>query len=98
MLNTASIAGLDHTAARAAPGTDPTRKTFELLQENVPMKRRIVQAGDRVHQVGQRLEWLHVIHSGSFKTVNLSRDGREQVVGLHLKGDWLGFDGMAKGR
>jgi CRP-like cAMP-binding protein len=30
--------------------------------------------------------------------VNGSIDGREQVVGLHFKGDWLGFDGIALGR
>ena len=31
------------------------------------------------------------------KVVNLSPDGREQVVGLHFRGDWLGFDGIATG-
>ena len=31
------------------------------------------------------------------KIVNLSPDGREQVVGLHFRGDWLGFDGIASG-
>jgi len=30
--------------------------------------------------------------------VNLSPDGREQVVGLKFRGDWLGFDGIAQGR
>ena len=29
--------------------------------------------------------------------VNLSVDGREQVVSLKLRGDWLGFDGIASG-
>jgi len=35
---------------------------------------------------------------GFFKIVNMAADGREQVVGLHFKGDWLGFDGIASGR
>ena len=39
-----------------------------------------------------------MLNSGFFKIVNLSADGREQVVGLHFKGDWLGFDGIASGR
>jgi CRP/FNR family transcriptional regulator len=30
--------------------------------------------------------------------VNLSDEGREQVVGLHFRGDWLGLDGIATGR
>jgi CRP/FNR family transcriptional regulator len=33
-----------------------------------------------------------------FKVVNLSRDGREQIVGLKYRGDWLGFDGIADQR
>ena len=75
-----------------------TGDAFALLQEHVLVKRRVVREGERIHQLGQPLEWLHVVHSGSFKTVNLAPDGREQVVGLHLKGDWLGFDGIAQGR
>jgi CRP/FNR family transcriptional regulator len=82
----------------AMPCTAPDDDTFDLLQRHVPIRRRVVHAGDRVHQVGQQLESLHVVHSGSFKTVNLAPDGREQVVGLHLKGDWLGIDGIAPGR
>jgi CRP/FNR family transcriptional regulator len=39
-----------------------------------------------------------VLHSGFFKVVTTTADGREQVVGLHFKGDWLGFDGLDSGR
>jgi CRP/FNR family transcriptional regulator len=31
------------------------------------------------------------------KVVKLTADGREQVVGLKFKGDWLGLDGIARG-
>ena len=48
-----------------------------------------------LYQAGERFTSLHVLNSGFFKIVNLSADGREQVVGLHFKGDWLGFDGIA---
>ena len=64
---------------------------------SVRVARRVVREGDRVYQVGQRLECLHIVHSGSFKTINLAPDGREQVVGIQMKGDWLGFDGIASG-
>ncbi|MCW5657212.1 MAG: helix-turn-helix domain-containing protein [Burkholderiaceae bacterium] len=100
MLNPAAISS--HTAHPVHAACMPLRMTssdpFELLKAHVSVNRRVVREGDRVHQVGQPLEWLHVIHSGSFKTVNLAPDGREQVVGLHLKGDWLGFDGIARGQ
>lgn len=71
-------------------------RTLALLEEQVAMTRRVVHAGDTVYQAGDPLVCLYVIHSGFFKTVNLSPDGREQVVGLHFKGDWLGFDGIAE--
>lgn len=73
-------------------------RTLAMLQEQLPITRRVVRSGDCVYQAGAPMESLYVIHSGFFKTVNLSADGREQVVGLHFKGDWLGFDGIAEGR
>lgn len=71
--------------------------TLQLLQDHVALTRRLVHAGDSVYQAGERFGLLHVVNSGFFKTVNLAPDGREQVVGLHFKGDWLGFDGIAAG-
>ncbi len=89
-------------ASRAAPrprGTiDRIGRTLALLQQRLPLVRRVVHDGDTVYRAGDALECLFVIHSGCFKTVNLAPDGREQVVGLHFKGDWLGFDGIADER
>ena len=68
---------------------------LQLLQHSVPIQRRIVRAGDTVYQVGQQFGCLYVVSSGFFKMLNLSGEGREQVVGLHFKGDWLGLDGIA---
>jgi CRP/FNR family transcriptional regulator len=61
----------------------------------MPLQRRIVRAGDSVYQAGQAFGSLYVVNSGCFKMVNLSGEGREHVVGLHFKGDWLGLDGIA---
>src|SRR5690606_24956125 len=66
-----------------------------LLQDTLPIQRRVVRAGDVVYQVGQPFGCLYVVNSGFFKKVNLSGEGREQVVGLHFRGDWLGLDGIA---
>ena len=73
-------------------------ETLQLLKQHVPIQRRIVHAGDRLFRAGDRFTTLHVLNSGFFKIVNGSTDGREQVVGLNFKGDWLGFDGIALGR
>ncbi|RST47584.1 Crp/Fnr family transcriptional regulator [Variovorax sp. MHTC-1] len=68
---------------------------LQLLQDSLPIQRRIVRAGDTVYQVGQQFGCLYVVNSGFFKMVNLSGEGREQVVGLHFKGDWMGLEGIA---
>lgn len=68
---------------------------LQLLQDSLSMQRRIVRAGETVYQVGQKFGCLYIVNSGYFKMVNLSGEGREQVVGLHFKGDWLGLDGIA---
>jgi CRP/FNR family transcriptional regulator len=72
---------------------------LKLVSDHVPsMQRRVVRAGDTVYRAGQPFDCLYVQNSGFFKIVNLSSDGREQVVALHFRGDWLGLDGIATGR
>lgn len=61
-------------------------------------QRRVVHAGDVIHRSGERFATLWVLNTGVAKIVNLTVDGREQVVGLKFRGDWLGFDGIAHGR
>ncbi len=70
---------------------------LQLLQQSVPIHKRLVHAGDTVYRVGQDFGCLYVVNSGFFKMVNLSGEGREQVVALHFKGDWMGLDGIASG-
>lgn len=72
--------------------------TLQLLGEVLAPKRSLVHAGDRVYQAGEQFGNLYIVNFGFFKMVNLSPDGREQVVGLQFRGDWLGFDGIAHGR
>ena len=84
---------------RARPAPRPAGDCMRLLlQCQAPLRRRLVHAGDVIHRGGDAFTELHVLHSGFVKTVTLSSDGREQVVGLHFKDDWLGFDGIAGGR
>ena len=80
---------------------DAGRRTAErlrLLAEQLQPQRRMVHTGDVIYQAGERFGNLYILNSGFFKIVNLSADGREQVVGLKFRGDWLGFDGIAGGR
>ena len=71
--------------------------TLKLLQERLTPRRRVVHAGDVVYGAGERFAHLYILNAGCFKMINLSADGREQVVSLKFRGDWLGFDGIAGG-
>jgi CRP/FNR family transcriptional regulator len=84
-------------AANRHAGQAITDALTLLSQVFVP-QRRMVHAGDRIYQSGERFGNLYVLNSGFFKIVNLASDGRELVVGLKFRGDWLGFDGIASGR
>jgi CRP/FNR family transcriptional regulator len=83
---------------KSAPsGVQRIADMLRLLEGTLPIQRRVVRTGDSVYQAGQAFGCLYVVNSGFFKMVNLSDEGREQVVGLHFKGDWLGLDGIAAG-
>jgi CRP/FNR family transcriptional regulator len=73
-------------------------ETLRQLADTLAPQRRVVRAGDVIYQAGERFAHLYVLNSGFFKVVGLSADGREQVVGLKFRGDWLGFDGIANGQ
>ncbi len=68
------------------------------LSSALAPQRRVVHAGDVIYQAGERFGNLYVLNAGFIKIVNLTSDGREQVVGLKFRGDWLGFDGIATGQ
>ncbi len=85
-------------SAPQRPGSQRWRDGLALLERSLRFTRRVVHAGDTVYLGGDVFGQLHVIHAGQFKTVNFTADGRGQVVGLHFKGDWLGFDGIDSGR
>ena len=69
-------------------------EALKLLKENLAPRRRAVRAGEVLHRAGDRFEALYLLTAGHFKIVSLSSDGREQIVGLKFRGDWLGFDAI----
>ena len=95
----ATVATHAGQAQREVPQTGSRiAESLKLINDSLTVTRRLLRAGDSVYEAGERFDSLHVVNSGIFKLVNLSPDGREQVVGLQFKGDWLGFDGIATGR
>lgn len=71
---------------------------LSLVQQALAPRRQLVREGDVICEAGQRFDCLYVMNSGCCKVVTLAGDGREQMVGLKFRGDWLGFDGIAAGR
>jgi CRP/FNR family transcriptional regulator len=92
--NTAA-AGQQAARNRASQGIV---EALRLLADHLAPQRRVVHAGDTLYQAGERFAHLYVLNSGFFKLLSVTADGREQVVGLKMRGDWLGFDGIAESR
>ena len=103
---TAEVAARSVAAAAALAWDDDANRrasqhiaeTLVLLQEAFAPQRRLVHTGDVIYGNGDRFDHLYVLNSGFVKIVNLAPDGRELVVGLKFRGDWVGFDGIAGAR
>ncbi|NII09741.1 fumarate/nitrate reduction transcriptional regulator Fnr [Oleiagrimonas sp. C23AA] len=59
---------------------------------------RPLDAGRTLFAEGSPFNELHVVRSGSLKTVSVQSDGTEQVLGFHLPGDVVGLDAVAEGQ
>lgn len=60
-------------------------------------QRRPLQPGDRLFRPGDPLSAVYVARDGAFKTVAISEEGEEQVVGFHLPGELIGLDALGAG-
>ena len=74
-----------------------TSDNLRLLAEQLKPQRRVVHTGDVIYQAGERFGNLYILNSGFFKIVNLTADGRGTSGRPPVRGDWLGFDGIADG-
>lgn len=79
----------------AAPITVAER--LRLVADRLSVRRRMMHAGEVIYRAGEPFAHLYVLNSGFFKIVSTSADGRNQVVALNFRGDWIGFDGIARG-
>ncbi|HWX10631.1 MAG TPA: fumarate/nitrate reduction transcriptional regulator Fnr [Trinickia sp.] len=55
---------------------------------------RLVKRGEALYRANDEFHSVYTVRAGSFKTVVMHRDGREQVTGFHLAGEVLGLDGV----
>lgn len=59
--------------------------------------RRPMQASERLFRIADPLVSLYIAREGAFKTVSISEQGEEQVVGFHLPGELIGLDALGHG-
>jgi CRP/FNR family transcriptional regulator, anaerobic regulatory protein len=58
---------------------------------------RTVARGDALYRANDEFQSIYAVRVGSFKTVVMHRDGREQVTGFQIVGESLGLDGICTG-
>lgn len=59
---------------------------------------RTVKRGEALYRADDEFHSIYSIRAGSFKSVVMHRDGREQVTGFYLAGEVLGLDGVCNER
>lgn len=64
--------------------------------EGLVRKRRMLVRGERLFRTGDPLSALFIAREGAFKTVCLSLEGEEQVLGFHLAGELIGLDALGE--
>ena len=75
---------------------DLTASQFAQL-DSIICATRPVQRGDALYRTNDEFESIYAVRLGSFKTVVMHRDGREQVTGFQIAGEALGLDGICSG-
>ena len=65
--------------------------------DDIVRRRRPVERGERLFRPGDALTAVYVARDGAFKTVAISEEGEEQVVGFHLPGELIGLDALGAG-
>lgn len=78
----------DFCLPRGLSDADLTR--FEVIVDTRPP----IPKGGTLYRAGEPAYALYAIKSGSFKSAVTSENGDEQIVGFHMPGELVGFDGV----
>lgn len=65
--------------------------------DDIVKTRRPVQRNERLFRIGDPMGSIYIARDGAFKTVSLSEDGVEQIIGFHLPGELIGLDALGAG-
>jgi len=73
----------------AGLAVDELKQVDALIAHGIKLKKQ-----EPLYRAGEVFHALYAIRSGSLKTSVLAEDGREQMVGYHMLGEIVGFDGI----
>jgi CRP/FNR family transcriptional regulator len=73
--------------------TGDLKRLEQLVRRPHPLRR-----GETLFRASDRMRAVYAVRAGSFRTYYLAENGREKVLGFHLPGELLGFDGLGSGR
>lgn len=74
----------------------PSLSAVELEQlESLSSLKRAFKRGDFLFRSGDRFTALYAIRLGFFKTQVLHKDGRDQITGFQMAGDFVGMDAIS---
>jgi diguanylate cyclase (GGDEF)-like protein/PAS domain S-box-containing protein len=90
----------------ASPEPKPMAKTpgeagmsaMDILERELPVLRRVLKPGNALYRAGDKFTEVHILRVGLCKLTGYCAEGREDLITILFKGDWLGFDGLADGR
>ena len=71
---------------------------LEYVEQRLVAVRRKVARGALLYHAGDSFEALYAVWTGFFKTRLSSKDGRDQVTGFQMGGEFMGLDGIATRR
>jgi len=57
-------------------------------------RNRPIQKNSIIFQEGDKFNSLFAIRSGSFKTLTMTSEGKQQITGFHFPGDLIGLDAI----
>ena len=72
---------------------DPVGELDRIISNRTRVRKR-----ESLYRPGELLHSLYAIRMGTFKTILLAEDGREQITGYHMAGDIVGLDGICNNR
>ena len=83
--------------ARAVPDRGLEPDAMRQLDQIVSSRTR-VRKRDKLYRPGDQLHRALCHSLGTFKTILLAEDGREQITGYHMAGEIVGLDGIGDDR